>query len=72
MFLALLFCITSISLTAFIEKYDKSESGLNGVEKTFDLKGVEAAAKELDSKKQIKNSDVPVINESSNSVSETK
>tara|TARA_R110002124_G_scaffold65788_3_gene179825 strand:- start:21993 stop:22382 length:390 start_codon:yes stop_codon:yes gene_type:complete len=72
MFLALLFCITSISLTAFIEKYDKSESGLNGVEKTFDLKGVEAAAKELDSKKQIKNSDVPVINESSNSVSEKK
>ena len=71
MFLALLFCVTSVSLTAFIEKYDRSSGSASGVEKTFDLKGVEAAAKELDDKKQekarINNSDVPVIDDNSSS-----
>lgn len=69
MFLALLFCITSISLTAFIDKYDRADSK-SSIEKTLDLKGIEAAAaKEQESSAQ-KNknktvNDVPVINDSS-------
>ena len=66
MILALLFCITSISLTAFIDKYDRSNS-TSSIDKTLDLKGVEAAAKEQQSnvqKNQGKSvNDVPVIND---------
>jgi len=66
MILALMFCVTSISLTAFIDKYDKASSAAS-IDKTLDLKGVEAAAKEQQSSAQ-KNqgksvNDVPVIND---------
>lgn len=63
--LALLFSITSISLTAFVDKYDRAKEATI-LDKSLDLKGVESKAEEInnDSLKKNNNTDVPVINDS--------